>query len=49
MLAGIGNLPGDLAFFDKKADGKCRSMGNTRWVLAQVLEDCCFVDCEMRC
>ena len=34
VLAGIGNLPGDLAFFDKKADGKCRSMGNTRWVRA---------------
>ncbi|PSC70931.1 eukaryotic translation initiation factor eIF2A family [Micractinium conductrix] len=30
VLAGIGNLPGDLAFYDKKADGKCRSMGNTR-------------------
>ncbi|KAI3428624.1 hypothetical protein D9Q98_007447 [Chlorella vulgaris] len=27
VLAGIGNLPGDLHFFDKKADGKCRPMG----------------------
>ncbi len=30
VLAGIGNLPGDLAFYDKKADGKCKPMGRTR-------------------
>ncbi|KAL4428252.1 hypothetical protein ABPG75_002341 [Micractinium tetrahymenae] len=30
VLAGIGNLPGDLAFYDKKADGKCKPMGTTR-------------------
>lgn len=30
VLAGFGNLPGDLAFFDKKADGKCRPMGTSR-------------------
>lgn len=29
-LAGFGNLPGDVAFYDKKADGKCKSMGMTR-------------------
>lgn len=29
-LAGFGNLPGDVAFFDKKADGKCKSMGTSR-------------------
>ena len=29
-LAGFGNLPGDVAFFDKKADGKCKPMGTTR-------------------
>ncbi len=29
-LAGFGNLPGDLAFYDKKADGKCKPMGTTR-------------------
>lgn len=26
-LAGIGNLPGDLHLFDRKADGKCKPMG----------------------
>ena len=30
VLAGFGNLPGDLAFFDKKADGKLKSMGTSR-------------------
>ena len=30
VLAGFGNLPGDLAFFDKKADGKCKPMGTSR-------------------
>lgn len=30
VLAGFGNLPGDLAFYDKKADGKCKPMGTTR-------------------
>ena len=29
-LAGFGNLPGDLVFYDKKMDGKCRQMGATR-------------------
>lgn len=32
VLCGIGNLPGDLAFYDKKADGKCKSMGQSRCV-----------------
>jgi hypothetical protein len=26
-LCGFGNLPGDVEFFDKKADGKCKPMG----------------------
>lgn len=30
VLAGFGNLPGDLAFYDKKADGKLKSMGTSR-------------------
>ena len=30
VLAGFGNLPGDLAFFDKKADGKLKPMGTSR-------------------
>jgi len=30
VVAGFGNLPGDLAFFDKKADGKCKPMGSGR-------------------
>ena len=30
VLAGFGNLPGDLAFFDKKADGKLKPMGTAR-------------------
>ena len=29
-LAGFGNLPGDLVFYDKKLDGKCKQMGATR-------------------
>jgi len=29
-LAGFGNLPGDLTFYDKKADAKCKVMGTTR-------------------
>lgn len=29
-LAGFGNLPGDLVFYDKKADAKCKLMGSTR-------------------
>ena len=32
VLAGIGNLPGDLSFYDKKADGKCKLMAATRCV-----------------
>ncbi|KAK9918766.1 hypothetical protein WJX75_006714 [Coccomyxa subellipsoidea] len=29
-VAGFGNLPGDILFFDKKADGKLKQMGATR-------------------
>ncbi|GAB4814302.1 hypothetical protein N2152v2_001348 [Parachlorella kessleri] len=29
-LAGFGNLPGDVAFYDKKADGKCKLIATTR-------------------
>jgi translation initiation factor 2A len=29
-LAGFGNLPGDVTFYDKKADAKCKVMGTTR-------------------
>ena len=29
-LGGFGNLPGDLEFFDKKADGKCKPTGAVR-------------------
>ena len=29
-LAGFGNLPGDMTFYDKKADAKCKVMGTTR-------------------
>ena len=29
-IAGFGNLPGDVVFFDKKPDGKCKQMGATR-------------------
>eukprot|EP00199_Chlamydomonas_sp_CCMP681_P001252 CAMPEP_0119115726 /NCGR_PEP_ID=MMETSP1180-20130426/51898_1 /TAXON_ID=3052 ORGANISM="Chlamydomonas cf sp, Strain CCMP681" /NCGR_SAMPLE_ID=MMETSP1180 /ASSEMBLY_ACC=CAM_ASM_000741 /LENGTH=630 /DNA_ID=CAMNT_0007104815 /DNA_START=17 /DNA_END=1909 /DNA_ORIENTATION=- len=29
-LAGFGNLPGDILFFDKKTSGACRQMGATR-------------------
>lgn len=30
VLAGFGNLPGDMTFYDKKADCKCKVMGSTR-------------------
>jgi len=30
VLAGFGNLPGDLSFYDKKADSKCKPMGSCR-------------------
>jgi len=30
ILGGFGNLPGDIEFFDKKADGKCKLMGKVR-------------------
>lgn len=30
-LAGFGNLPGDVAFFNKMKDGKCKHMGSTRY------------------
>jgi translation initiation factor 2A len=29
-LAGFGNLPGDVVFFDRKADGKYKVIGSTR-------------------
>ena len=29
-VAGFGNLPGDLVFYEKKADGKCKKIGETR-------------------
>ena len=29
-LAGFGNLPGDIVFFDKKSDGRCKQMGAVR-------------------
>ena len=29
-MAGFGNLPGDIFFYDKKADGKCKRVGETR-------------------
>ena len=29
-MAGFGNLPGDMTFYDKKADAKCKVMGTTR-------------------
>lgn len=29
-LAGFGNLPGDISFLDRKADGKCKPMGAVR-------------------
>ena len=32
-LAGFGNLPGDIVFFDRKSDGRCKQMGAVRWVL----------------
>ena len=30
ILGGFGNLPGDIEFYDKKADGKCKVMGKVR-------------------
>lgn len=32
-IAGFGNLPGDLVFYEKKADGKCKQIAATRWGL----------------
>jgi Eukaryotic translation initiation factor eIF2A len=29
-IAGFGNLPGDVVFYDRKADGKCKRMGAAR-------------------
>ena len=29
-IAGFGNLPGDLVFYEKKADGKCKQIAATR-------------------
>jgi translation initiation factor 2A len=30
ILGGFGNLPGDIEFYDKKADGKCKVIGTVR-------------------
>lgn len=30
FIGGFGNLPGDIQFYDKKADGKCKLMGKVR-------------------
>ena len=30
FIGGFGNLPGDILFYDKKADGKCKLMGKVR-------------------
>ncbi|QDZ20404.1 eukaryotic translation initiation factor 2A [Chloropicon primus] len=30
VIGGFGNLPGDIEFYDKKADGKCKVMGKVR-------------------
>lgn len=30
-LCGFGNLPGDILFYDKKADGKCKLMSQVRY------------------
>ena len=30
VIGGFGNLPGDIEFYDKKADGKCKIMGKVR-------------------
>lgn len=37
-LCGFGNLPGDMEFFDKKADGKCKKLGEVKQP--------CVVTCE---
>ncbi|BDA46939.1 Eukaryotic translation initiation factor 2A [Coccomyxa sp. Obi] len=37
-VAGFGNLPGDILFFDRKADGKLKQMGATRAENAVSLE-----------
>ena len=29
-LAGFGNLPGDVVFYDRKSDGRCKQMGAIR-------------------
>ena len=34
-LAGFGNLPGDIVFFDRKSDGRCKQMGAVRCVAIQ--------------
>lgn len=33
-LAGFGNLPGDMVFYDRKNDGRCKQMGAVRQVLS---------------
>lgn len=37
-LAGFGNLPGDVALLDRKADGKCKPMAETRLANSVSLE-----------
>lgn len=32
-LCGFGNLPGDITFLDKKADGKCKVISQVRYAL----------------
>jgi len=33
-LAGFGNLPGDMVFYDRKSDGRCKQMGAVRQILS---------------
>jgi translation initiation factor 2A len=37
-LAGFGNLPGDVSLLDRKADGKCKSIVETRWPNSVAIE-----------
>ena len=39
-IAGFGNLPGDVALYDRKADGKFKPMGSARCV-ALAPDKCC--------
>ena len=40
-ICGFGNLPGDVTFYDKKADGKCKIMSQVRYIL-----DICACKCN---